>query len=945
MKKTNRYIVLSALMATAAWGLTSCSEDVAVSSGVNEAGVPIMFTTSVETTADVTRGATDAIPLTGQGRQLWLLPSVRATQPAQAADSRTPWGQFTPQTRGTQVRSVDDMFADDQTFGVSAFRHLESDANLGNAAPGFFYNLPAAKSGDNYVISEDYFWPYSGDDETLKEVLDFQAYYPYNNTNIELSDKEATGDQTIQFTVNSNVRQQCDLMTATARSVSFRTSLTPTVPLKFYHRLCAVRFVVGSQFVSQGYIKTITLNGVYKSGTYTLGSAVGEGWAASAKDNFVLEHNTDKKLTGAAAGDDILDTDETFLMIPQDFTGDTETASVEVLYWDGTQDITLTASLKGQVWEEGSTVTYALSSEKLTTLQVSSVEFPATVSGAPKTAWADGDQVGLYVVDALADGTGTELVYKNIPVTYSSTDGWEVDHTTAQGKLYHKPTYLYYFYYPYKPGTPDGYPEESPKADASGTEFFASIINAWTLNTSTTGNHADQSELDKFLAADLQVARGTMDAPVSTVKASMLRQVGLARFKFATSKTIPETITYTYSGANATAYSTATSGTTTIAPSTNFLNNKPYLSGGIYYFWTKADQTATFNSNPSAANHWLEALNINLAAGAYTADADMVTVQDYRKDWIVTDKIIWQFTKATASTASSIYTWNIPYNAKYKMECWGAAGGRGYYGKSSDYGRGAYTVGKIDLTTTVNSGKLYVYVGGRGTDGTSSDVLTRGKVIAGGWNGGGSGIVDNDPNDVAGGGGGATDIRLTNSTSAWSSRIMIAAGGGGGHVDSWDYTLDTYPTEYTGGLHGGAPNVEGKLRVWGGGMTETSAAWTPVVNQSQGYSIGQGINGSASALGVSDINHGCGGGGGGLYGGVGKALTGSNIWSGRSSGGSSYITGNSNCTAHSSGLTFSSSAFKKGTDNSCPSQTIGGTAAALGQVNGYARITYDQQDQ
>ena len=937
---------LGAVAVAALMGFASCSEDVAVSSGVNEAGVPIMFTTSVETTADVTRGATDAIPLTGQGRQLWLLPSVRATQPAQAADSRTPWGQFTPQTRGTQVRSVDDMFADDQTFGVSAFRHLESDANLGNAAPGFFYNLPAAKSGDNYVISEDYFWPYSGDDETLKEVLDFQAYYPYNNTNIELSDKEATGDQTIQFTVNSNVRQQCDLMTATARSVSFRTSLTPTVPLKFYHRLCAVRFVVGSQFVSQGYIKTITLNGVYKSGTYTLGSAVGEGWAASAKDNFVLEHNTDKKLTGAAAGDDILDTDETFLMIPQDFTGDTETASVEVLYWDGTQDITLTASLKGQVWEEGSTVTYALSSEKLTTLQVSSVEFPATVSGAPKTAWADGDQVGLYVVDALADGTGTELVYKNIPVTYSSTDGWEVDHTTAQGKLYHKPTYLYYFYYPYKPGTPDGYPEESPKADASGTEFFASIINAWTLNTSTTGNHADQSELDKFLAADLQVARGTMDAPVSTVKASMLRQVGLARFKFATSKTIPETITYTYSGANATAYSTATSGTTTIAPSTNFLNNKPYLSGGIYYFWTKADQTATFNSNPSAANHWLEALNINLAAGAYTADADMVTVQDYRNDWTCSVSTTWKYPYNTAKT---YYTFTSTDAGNYTMECWGASGGYGnisegyQYEEPESYGRGAYTKGSLSLA---QNQAFYVFVGGKGTD---APYGTTPSSTAGGYNGGGTGYRDSEGGggDYPGGGGGATDIRTANA--AWNNfdglktRIMVAAGGGGGHCSRNSY----HTNPVLNGCHGGAPNVTGNISGW-------TTEWTPIVDQKHGYKFGIGENGVQSTRA-----HGQAGAAGGYWGGVipdEMKVEGGDGYAtgGKASGGSSFISGHSGCYAITEGSTINNIAYATdsrhysgivftGTEmiggyNSMPNPT--GTGNAVGRSgNGYCRIT------
>ena len=840
MKKTNRYIVLSALTAAAAWGLASCSQET-LSDSLHQADRPITFTTTVEATTLQTRAAGEAISLSGEGRQLWLLPSVTSTEDLRRAQWNSPrW-----QTRGTQIRDVADM----QSFGVSAFRHAKTDANLSNATPGYFYNLEATKSGDDYIITQNHFWP-SDDD-----VLDFQAYHPYNDENITLSGKDATGDQTIRFTVNSDVRKQCDLMTATAQDETFKTLLTPAIPLKFYHRLCAVRFVVGDQFVSQGYIKTITLKGVYKTGTYTLGSAVGEGWApdAGSKTEFELQHNTDKKLTGAVSGDDILDTDETFLMIPQDFTGDAETASIEVLYWDGTADIKVTASLKGQVWEEGSTVTYALSSQKLTTLQVSSIQFPATVAGAPKTAWEAGDQVGLYVVDALADGTGTELVYTNIPVTYTATGGWSVG--TAQGTLYHKPTYLYYFYYPYKAGDkPDGYPEESPKADATGEEFFASIINAWTLNTSTTGNHADQGDLDKFKAADLQVARAELDAPVSTVKATMRRQVGLARFRFATSKTIPETITYTYSGANATAYTTATSGTTTIAPSTTFLNNKAYLSGGIYYFWTKADETATFNSNPSDVNHWKEALNIRLAAGAYTADADMVTVQDYRNDWTCSVSTTWNYPYNTAKT---YYTFKSTDAGNYTMECWGASGGPNE--AKTIWGKGGYTKGDIVLSTATS---FYIYIGGQGS--------YQGYGVNP-YNGGASAGESSEPD---GSGGGATDIRV--SSGAWDnitslrSRIMVAAGGGG---------FDDNATEaaYAGGLEGYYGNQQNKS--------------LEIPNQFHGGKIGDGYEVYAGSFGYAyqDNDGNCGGGGGGYYGG-GTGDRGTH-------GGSSYISGHAGCVA------------------------------------------------
>ena len=872
-KNMNKHF-LGVVAVAALMGFTSCSEDVAVNSSLHQADRPITFTTTVEATTLQTRAAGEAISLSGEGRQLWLLPSVTSTEDQQRAQ----WNSSRWQTRGTQIRDVADM----QSFGVSAFRHAKTDANLSNATPSYFYNLEATKSGDDYIITQNHFWP-SDDD-----VLDFQAYHPYNDENITLSGKDATGDQTIRFTVNSDVRKQCDLMTATAQDETFKTSLTPAIPLKFYHRLCAVRFVVGDQFVSQGYIKTITLKGVYKTGTYTLGSAVGEGWTpdAGSKTDFELQHNTDKKLTGAVSGDDILDTDETFLMIPQDFTGDAETASIEVLYWDGTADIKVTASLKGQVWEEGSTVTYALSSQKLTTLQVSSIQFPATVAGAPKTAWEAGDQVGLYVVDALADGTGTELVYTNIPVTYTATGGWSVG--TAQGTLYHKPTYLYYFYYPYKAGDkPDGYPEESPKADATGEEFFASIINAWTLNTSTTGNHADQGDLDKFKAADLQVARAELDAPVSTVKATMRRQVGLARFRFATSKTIPETITYT-NNSNRT-----TSGSVTIAPSTTFLNNKAYLSGGIYYFWTKADETATFNSNPSDVNHWKEALNIRLAAGAYTADADMVTVQDYRNDWTFATTATYIYT-----STGNAQTFTVTDNCTATMECWGADGGPSpVSGNASAIpGKGGYTKG--DMLLAVDN-ILYVYVGGVG----KNNVSTLGGYNEGGWNGGGisSYNISGASYEPGSGGGGATDIRLVrasatdnkvwNTVASLRTRIMVAGGGGGCGYMKTGASGDAEIGGCGGGLIGGSGtsatrseySTENAVTLGGTQISAPRSTYGPSDEKWQC----RGAFGYASQTLNDGSYYGCGG-GGGWYGGQKGGGNGG-------AGGSSFISGHLGC--------------------------------------------------
>ena len=87
-------------------------------------------------------------------------------------------------------------------------------------------------------------------------------------------------------------------------------------------------------------------------------------------------------------------------------------------------------------------------------------------------------------------------------------------------------------------------------------------------------------------------------------------------------------------------------------------------------------------------------------------------------------------------------------------------------------GNGGYTSGIIQLQ---KDEKLYVYVGGQGSD------AVVGKDSPKGFNGGGLGTWDHSDDDAAGAGGGATDIRLVsgnwNDFTSLKSRIMVAAGG------------------------------------------------------------------------------------------------------------------------------------------------------------------------
>lgn len=125
---------------------------------------------------------------------------------------------------------------------------------------------------------------------------------------------------------------------------------------------------------------------------------------------------------------------------------------------------------------------------------------------------------------------------------------------------------------------------------------------------------------------------------------------------------------------------------------------------------------------------------------------------------------------------------------RYKLQCWGAQGGdvTGTYAVAGS--KGGYSEGVLVLTEPKT---LYIFVGGKGTDYTSSDLQNDTTLLKGGWNGGGDGFkTAYSANSITHGrsfprgGGGATDIALISSESNRSSESLlsrfIVAGGGAG---------------------------------------------------------------------------------------------------------------------------------------------------------------------
>lgn len=280
----------------------------------------------------------------------------------------------------------------------------------------------------------------------------------------------------------------------------------------------------------------------------------------------------------------------------------------------------------------------------------------------------------------------------------------------------------------------------------------------------------------------------------------------------------------------------------------------------------------------------------------------------------------------TAVYTGSVQTLVLPQAGLYFIECWGANGGDVTAGPGGG-GKGGYAKGEYFAATPGTT--LFVFVGGKGFDGTGSTSAAG----AGGWNGGGGGSA---VGRSGGGGGGATDIRLGGLGAG--NRIIVAGGGGGAAY----YSIS--PFVAPGGNGGGLIGESGSVITSGGVLTPgiggagangatPGMATVPTGNgtagggggggSSAGSSFGQpgvgGGPGGAAGPSASGSTGSAGGGGGGFAGGAGGVQTSNAGVAG--GGGSSYVGGVSNGTT----IMYQQPGYVPNPDNS---------------GNGYVRITY-----
>lgn len=262
----------------------------------------------------------------------------------------------------------------------------------------------------------------------------FYAVYPEstNGSNgIKFSKPNGTAAPSLEFTVNTDVKKQVDLMTACSGNVQYATRFqAPRTNLQFRHALTAIRFAVGQNLSFNKTIKDITLKNVLIKSKYTLSNKLdgtGAAWNHSGYDtrgnvklsnvNYKTNENANSIVRDRSKysnSNEInltkLDDNYTFYMIPQDLDGK---VTAEVLFTDGSK---ITVPLKGS-WKAGTTRTYKLSEKNSSWTYTINALDPAAVA-------YNGTQAN-YKIESYREVNGTKQ-----PVAWKVV-GYSVDNGTS----------------------------------------------------------------------------------------------------------------------------------------------------------------------------------------------------------------------------------------------------------------------------------------------------------------------------------------------------------------------------------------------------------------------------------------------------------------------------------------------------------------------------------
>ena len=758
------------------------------------------------------------------------------------------------------------------SFGVTAI----SNSNGANTA--LFTNQKASKNNEDIWEIEDKTnsrWPFDA-------LVYFHAYAPFNNTTGGMwsvtTDAEKVKTK-IKYTAKSGeteIPAQPDIVVATnaeSRSVS---SDDKAVELKFSHALTAVNFAISKDLTEifktgatdGSKLKSITLSGIPNVGTCELTAKAGDPQTPSQTWTFETEANGNKK-TGSytflledkdiKVGESYAltsnDDKNILMMIPQDLNG-TEAKLTFVLDIKGKGNQTFTFDLSNQTWLPGTSVTYKLSASAINHLENAEVKFPDSWKDTeqvkysyPKTDFAAGESIGLYVVNS-----NNAIEEVNLKLTRDQDGKWMPENNDT--KFLKLKGYKYFAYYPYNATAPT-VDVKKDKAD----EFFKDMISNWNPVK-------EQKTEDVLLSQDLQVGEGVIDGDAATLTFNMAHSMGLAVLNLE-NKAIPKTrrfknnnYTYYYPSYEHRVTTEPTKGQDytddntkqTVRASAAFSGNIPCsskITAFRYFQIVKPSTNVSFKAFDESGNP-------RSAWGTHTSYTFNVAQNAAETKSIKTDADFYQLARKYDCT-QSVETFTALEGGTYTLECWGAQGQN--YGNLIG-GKGGYAIGMY----TMNKGtSIFICVGGCG-----------------------NGYNNKIPNVVHYGtsGGGATSITTTNkgelsNFNSYRTEVLLVAGGGGAQDAG-----EGKPIAGVGGGDAGGSGTGGSYS-YGTGGTQTGPGTTMLrapQNIVNNHLAGFGYGGVASVWNTNWEDFGAQG-GGGYYGGGGSQM------GGPAGGGSSYYKG------------------------------------------------------
>ena len=249
----------------------------------------------------------------------------------------------------------------------------------------------------------------------------FFAVYPSKDSYSKLTINDmASADNapSVDFTVEPNVNDQKDFMTACTGKVHYATQGEhPTTSLDFRHALTAIRFAVGQNLSWNKTIDKVEIRNAIMKSKYKLSSefnGTGATWDNTGATRGTatlsgLSVNTSSNPNVTIMGN--TGDNFTFYMIPQVLTGNSVTAYVH--FTDNTE---ITATLKGE-WKAGTTRTLKLSETNSTWQYVLTPTDPSRAAEYDETT---SQAYGITSYRQAPDGTQQAVAWK---VVGYSVDG------------------------------------------------------------------------------------------------------------------------------------------------------------------------------------------------------------------------------------------------------------------------------------------------------------------------------------------------------------------------------------------------------------------------------------------------------------------------------------------------------------------------------------------